>query len=385
MIFNVFQRDAKKRSLYTQRGYKPYARRKGFLGLGGELVDHVSDKAARFETNLGLLSRAQQAEAMEMIDSERARFTESGLRDMRSEFAIANMQRVGQMRTEAAEEIANMPAGRRPTSTAEAQRNYNRRIEGFRRAKAKLRQASRQAGEVGTAVQYQGTGFEMLDPSVDRFYDMFDDAVAARKEEYAQMYSGKSYDEIKHTGYRHMNMHTPGGGGGFFGGRNMFASFFSGSGGEFNQEFFDEVMAENVGTRDIDALVLGDIINQGLYDLAFLDTAGYEEIGTDQTMEMLRENFATVYSTATESINTIAKEEDEARTRMAQTMEIEARKTQAKGKAQTERSIGQQISDISKAERSAKKQRDAQISALTDTPTGKRRVKGVDFTEDRPA
>ena len=151
MIFNVFQRDAEKRSLYTQRGYKPYVKTAGLFGMKSYGVDPISDKAARFETNLGLLSRAQQAEAMEMIDSERARFTESGLRDMRSEFAIANMQRVGQMRTEAAEEIANMPVGRRPTSTAEAQRNYNRRIEGFRRAKAKLRQASRQASEVGTA------------------------------------------------------------------------------------------------------------------------------------------------------------------------------------------------------------------------------------------
>ena len=92
-----------------------------------------------------------------------------------------------------------------------------------------------------------------------------------------------------------------------------------------------------------------------------------------------------MYSQATESINTIAKEEDEGRARMAKAMEVEARKTQAKGKAQTERSIGQQISDITKAERSAKKQRDAQISALTDTSTGKRRVRGVDFTEDRPA
>ena len=131
-----------------------------------------------------------------------------------------------------------------------------------------------------------------------------------------------------------MNMATPSGGGGFFGGIRMLQEIFSGGG--FNQERYDEIMAENVGTKDIDALVLGDIINQGLYDLAFLDTAGYEEIGTDQTMDMLRENFATVYSQATESINTIAKQEDESRTRMAKAMEIEARKTQAKGKAQTE-------------------------------------------------
>ena len=383
MIFNVFQRDAEKRSLYTQRGYKPYVKTAGLFGMKSYGVDPISDKAARFETNLGLLSRAQQAEAMKMIDDERARFTESGLRDMRSEFAIANMQRVGEMRTEAAEEIANMAVNRRPTSTAEAQRNYNRRIEGFRRAKAKLRQASRQAGEVGTAVQYRGTGFEMLDPSVDRFYDMFDDAVAARKDEYAQMYSGKSYDEIKHGGYRHMNMSTPTAGGGIFG--NLFKHVFSGSNGAFNKEAYDEMMAENVGTKDIDALVLGDIINQGLYDLAFLDTAGYEEIGTDQTMDMLRENFATVYSKGVEQINTIAKEEDEGRARMAQAMEVEARKTQAKGKAQAERSIGKQIDDITKAERAAKKRRDAQISSLTDTPTGKRRVGGVDFTEDRPS
>ena len=136
----------------------------GLFGMKSYGVDPISDKAARFETNLGLLSRAQQAEAMEMIDSERARFTESGLRDMRSEFAIANMQRVGQMRTEAAEEIANMPVGRRPTSTAEAQRNYNRRIEGFRRAKAKLRQASRQASEVGTACAVQGHGLRDARP-----------------------------------------------------------------------------------------------------------------------------------------------------------------------------------------------------------------------------
>jgi len=424
MIFNVFRRDAQSReqgfmgqsNRKTKKGFNPYKKKAGAFGSKSYLVDESSEKFNRLEEGFHGYSAMQMDATDAFLTKKQGEWQASGMRDAREGYAKAQMERAISKRQDASDDLAGMQAQARPSSTAEAQASFNNRVQGFRRARNKLKEARDSVSNVGgPQITYNETGYEALNPELDKFYADFDQQVSERRAEYVSQYGGSSYDDLMNEGYSSgagarygedflkrqqeitaQLMEEAGasaGGGGFQGfqsGGGFFEQLkFRGQAAQMAMEEFgmtQEDMA--VGKQDIDALVLGDMLDMEMYDLAFMDTSPEvdgQKFSIDDTMADLRSGLGKLYMSAAGGADDMAKLEDESRAEVARIAQQEGQKTAALTRQRSEESIANQMSDIQSSQRSAEKIRDKQMASLTDAgSTRSKRVRGVDFTEERP-
>lgn len=360
MIFNVFRRDMNMgQSLATKRGFKPYKKRAGLFGSKSYLVDELSGKANTYAEQVGLFSSERSGEASKFLDEERATWQDAFMRDIREDYAARAMEQSAELRGEAASALTGPT--RRPSSTSEANAAFNRRVEGFRRARQKLRASKAAAKTAGVSdIKVDKTGYKMLNPSIDKFYQEYDRQLNERRNAYAQEYGGSNFNDLEFEGYAGMGLNP----------------ILSGA---------------DIGKADVDALVMGDMLDMSLYDLAFLDTTpDFEEGGeefsfsVEETMGNIRESLGRLYQDSVTGLNQAATEEDRNREATALSIRNKTMVGKAKGQREIETSIDTQISDLNRAQRTAEQTKNKQMAALTDTGTSKKRVKGVDFKEERP-
>lgn len=427
MIFNVFRRGAQSReqgfmgqsNRKTKKGFNPYKKKAGVFGSKSYLVDETSDKFNKLTEGFHGYSGEQMDRSDAYLTEQQGKWQAAGMRDAREGFAKAQMERATSMRQDASEDLAGMQRQSRPTSTAEAQAGFNNRVQGFRRARNKLKSAQESAGRIGgPEITYSGTGYEALNPDLDKFYADFDQQIAERRADYVSQYGGSSYDDLMNEGYssgagarygedfltrqqeitREL-MEAAGAsqseGGGFQGfGRGMGGGFMENL--NYRNQAADIAMEEfgftredmAVGKQDIDALVLGDMLDMEMYDLAFMDTSPEidgQKFSIDDTMADMRQGLGKLYMSTAGGADDMAALEDSSRAEVARVAQLEGQKTAALTRQRSEESIADQMSDIQASQRSAEKVRDKQMASLTDAGSMRsKRVKGVDFTEERP-
>ena len=156
----------------------------------------------------------------------------------------------------------------------------------------------------------------MMDTSMDKFYQDFDDMINKRRAEYTEQYGIGDYADLEE---------------GYF--------------GEGTYEGNFGIQLSNPGQLGIDTLVLGDILGQSSDDLTFLATGGMDNFDIKEILESTRENYAQLGQATAQGINEAAMAEDEGRRKTAEAMKREALKGQAKMGAATEESIVQQMRD----------------------------------------
>ncbi len=406
-----------------EKGYQPHVRKRGLFGSKSYFHDPITPRLNDMSERLREGSVDMGGRAMEFMDAEQATWLEANTRDIQEAYVAKKVAEAKDNRVEAMEDVEGMGRGKRVRNTAEARRNFDRRIQGFRRARKKLRMAEEAGASLGSQVKYNQTGYEMLDPSADKFYDEFDKMLAERRDAYAQKYSGVNYDELGEgfsniDGVKGANevdiqrfIKDNGGEGIDFdegiAGYRLYTNLREKFGPDYNVgavnsntmavvDFFGqregmfeeyEALGSRAGSKDIDAMVLQDLIGTSAADSAFLETSGIEELDgyMEMTLNTVRDGFAQTFSSAYEGANTRAEMEDSNRMEYANTVERETNATIATGRKRNEESIANQISDIRDAERIAKRTLDAQTSALTDAGTPrKKKVKGVDMQDGRP-
>lgn len=375
MIFNIFQGEADKESLKTKKGFKPYVKKAGLFGSKSYLVDELSGKANALERAYMDMSSEQQDTAIKYMDEQMATWKDAVMVDTRDEFVQRRLSESKAAREGSIDTINQATSyGKRPSSTSEARQLYSKRIEGFKRARAKLRQAGQATGDLSTKISYNETGYEMLDPDMDKFYAEFDAAIEGRKQEYAEIYGFDDYSDLA-AGYSGMWKDKT----------EQELSAMDDDQLAAWEEAKAKQDAYGIGQQDIDALILGDIMGMSLYDLAFLETADVD-FSVGESMGQIRENFGDLYKKTIEGSNQAAAFENENRMKLAKKMEAEKRKTIAQLQENQAESIAEQQSSIRDAERSAKKSLDKQMESLTDMgPARRKKVKGLDFNEGRPS
>lgn len=359
--YDIFKRGAGEGGgFFFNQGWKPYVKRVGLFGSKGSYRDETSEKLNRFQVNQNnLKNRVQDASSAAFVESQR-KWTAGTFQDARQEYVEQAAESVVRLRSESAEALNEAVGSTRPVaSTSEAAAAYNRRREGFAQARRNLREAQARAESgKGSNISYRKVGIEMMDTSMDKFYQDFDNMIDKRRQEYATKYGVDSYSDLD-EGY--------------------FSSLDDLQGGGFIDVQF------GIGQLGIDTLVLGDILGQSSSDLTFLASGGMDNFDIREILESTRENYAQLGQQTAEGINEAAMAEDEGRRRTAEAMRNEALKGQAKIGAATEESIAQQMKDLSAAERASEEKFQQQTDALTGgAKSRKKRVRGVSFTDTRP-
>tara|TARA_B110000444_G_scaffold210274_1_gene205555 strand:+ start:10158 stop:11537 length:1380 start_codon:yes stop_codon:yes gene_type:complete len=416
------------------KGFAPYIKKAGIFGSKSYLRDEVTDKVNRLSENLGMHQSNLGGRALEFMDEQQSTWLDDNTRDVREAFVATKLKASNSLREEASEDLVNMPKRNRVRNTSEARKNFDRRIQGFRSARNKLKAAKEESKRLGTDVQFNETGFEMLDSNIDQFYDQFDAQVTERRAAYTEMYGfGRDYDELG-AGFSNIDSIARSGTAeslefmelhgltAFSPDDSLIRESMNQSLGNvtelndtqrsqaisqygYTSDQLDNFMNWNrvaedetlnaqynsifsaAGQSDIDALVLRDITGSSASDFAFLSTTGMPELDgyMDSVFNTVRDGFAATFSGAYDGANSRAEWEDAARTTFAETWEKETRKTQAIGQKLNAESIADQISNIRDAERIAESTLDAQTSALTNVPgSSKKKVRGVDIQAGRP-
>lgn len=357
--YDIFKRGAGEGGgfVYNQ-GWKPYVKRVGLFGSKGSYRDDTSHRLNRFQVNQNnLKNRVQDASSAAFVESQR-KWTAGTFQDARQEYVEQAAESVVRLRSESAEALNEAVGSTRPVaSTSEAAAAYNRRREGFAQARRNLREAQARAESgKGSNISYRKVGIEMMDTSMDKFYQDFDDMINKRRAEYTEQYGIGDYADLEE---------------GYF--------------GEGTYEGNFGIQLSNPGQLGIDTLVLGDILGQSSDDLTFLATGGMDNFDIREILESTRENYAQLGQQTAKGINEAAMAEDEGRRKTAEAMRNEALKGQAKLGAATEESIAQQMKDLSAAERASEEKFQQQTDALTGgAKSRKKRVRGVSFTDTRP-
>lgn len=376
-----------------EKGEAPHVRKRGFLGTKSYYYDPVTPKLNKASEGLREGATRMGGEAMQFMDEEQGKWLEANTRDIREAFVADKLKASKDSRVEAMEDLGNLEGSGRVSNTAEARKNFDRRIQGFRRARKKLTIAKEQGKALGSNVQFDATGYEMLDPSIDKFYDEFDSMIEERRNAYAQKYSNVDYADLN-QGFSNIEGVAGANDAALEAYMQEFSPLLDGTDPseveeadmiEYLRGYAD--IANRAGTQDIDAMVLQDLIGTNASESAFLETSGIAELDgfMATTLETVREGYAKTFSGAYEGANTRAEMEDQNRLEYANTVERETNATLQMGRKRNEESIANQISDIRDAERIAQKTLDAQTSALTDVPgSSKKKVKGVDMQEGRP-
>lgn len=375
-----------------EKGEAPHVRKRGFLGTKSYYYDPITPRLNKASEGLREGASRMGGKAMQFMDEEQGKWLEANTRDIREAFVASKLKASKENRLEAVEDLSNLKGSGRVSNTSEARKNFDRRIQGFRQARKKLNIAREQGKALGSNVQFDATGYEMLDPSIDKFYDEFDSMIEERRNAYAQKYSNMDYADLN-QGFSNIE--------GMAGSNDADLEAYMEEFGPITQlnsfQMSDEDMAEylrgysdianRAGSKDIDAMVLQDLIGTDAAESAFLETSGIEELGDFMatTLQTVREGYAKTFSGAYAGANTRAEMEDRNRLEYANTIERETNATLQMGRKRNEESIAKQIADIRDAERIAQQTLDAQTAALTDVPgSSKKKVKGVDMQEGRP-
>lgn len=375
-----------------QKGEAPGVRKSGLFGSKSYYHDPITPRLNRASEGMKEGSVRMGGKAMEFMDAEQGKWLDANTRDVREAFVASKLKASKENRLEAVEDLSELEGSGRVSNTAEARKKFDRRIQGFRQARKKLNIAREQGKALGSDVRFDATGYEMLDPGVDKFYDEFDSMIEERRNAYAQKYSGRDYADLN-VGFSNIDGVT----GAYeeelnayieeFGPKDLYEqmSMSNQEMGEYLKGYAE--IANLAGTKDIDAMVLQDLLGNDAADFAFLETSGISELDDymASTLNTVREGYAATFQGAYEGANARAEMEDQNRLEYANTVERETNATLQMGRKTNEESIAKQIADIRDAERIAQQTLDAQTAALTDVPgSSKKKVKGVDMQTGRP-
>jgi hypothetical protein len=415
-----------------QKGFAPFVKKAGFLGTKSYLNDPITPRMNTITEKMGMHASKLGGKAMEFMDAEQRKWTDANMEDVRAAFVTDAVENSDLLRGEAIKELGKMGKSDRVSSTAEAKANFDRRIQGFRRARNKLKESAEAGKRLGSDVNFNTTGAELLDPDIDKFYDLFDAKVAERRNAYAEQYgNGSSYEQLgmgysnmegsvdpnadskleflRERGYegdmpssllyglqaaaaqgydltnevqrnRYLNENPE-----YRESRQAFLDLNDAIGGQAGFDEY-EALGNRAGRDDIDALVLNDIIGGGSDLYAFMDSTGMKDLNNfnEEMMSRVRDGFAQTFSGAYEGANERSGMENQNRTDLANTMEREARATQQIGRKKREESIAEQVSSIRDSERIAESTLKKQQASLTEVGTRKKKVRGVDLADGRP-
>lgn len=359
--FNIFRTGMRSHDRSTWKsGFEPYKKRAGLFGSKSYLVDETSGKFNRFTENMNTMRNEQMDTADKFRVEQQRTWNANNLRDARQYMVGEAFKESLDARAEGSEALsAALSTRRRVASTSEAAAAFNQRLEGFTASRKKLREAQSSLRRArGSDVQFEETGYELLDPGIDQFYEQFDRKLAERRDAYTAEHYGQfgSYDEIQFEDHERPLM------------------------GLVSGDWMTET-----AKQQIDTMVLSDILGQSSYDVYFLGTGGVKDFDIAEVIADTRENFAQLGATSVEQANQMAMAEDESRSKFANIMKRERLKSQAMAEAEGSESIAGQLDEINKAEAAARAKYEEQTAALTEGGySRKRRVKGVSFTDTRP-
>ena len=425
--------------------------------LQDDITPRANDMKAKYNTMQNKQKAAAEKQFYEQVASFNSSsirdIREQSVTD-KTEAAFANREKAVDL--SAAEVSYRRPRSSAEARTSYNQRvdGFNRARRELKKA------GSNAASAFGTDVTFNLTGYERLDASIDTFYQQFDDEMKERRDSYAQDYGFDSYDDITVKGYYNMSDQAGSYWSGPYGNtESMMSADINGQSTQVNKELFNNFMQENswgdyadkaedefgttynvdavrsdtmewnpltgrnewtysggdydsmehgdafqeylagkqgAGQADINALIMGDILGDNAYDVAYLDsvkvnndsstitaagTSGYMQ----EAISNIRRGLGSLWETSRKGINDAADFEDKSRAELAAEMEDQARFRQKVVADKTQESISGQISDLNSAQRTAKQKLAEQEAALTaGLSSSARKVRDVTFDAGRP-
>jgi len=302
-------------------------------------------------------------------------FANPNFRDIREERDVAGIRQAEKFSEKA---VANLQKSKL-TAPALSEGSYIKKTMERRQALQQSKRALEKANEfysnIGSTFRFDETGYTRLDPSADKFYTEFDEAVERRKQEYAEMYGAESFDDLG----------------------DSYAQFGS---DRWNQ------MGE-VGQRDIMDMVMSDITGMSYEDLVELnayhvaaeghynedsrnrldmrvryDTSRLEDYTSEQ-LEGLREFYASSGAQGIKAANKLAAAEDESRRESAIASQRATIASQQKRKKTASEELSKSSEEIQLQLRELDEDFMKNIGSFRSAPK-KRKVPKVSFTEGRP-
>ena len=420
---DIFAYKANTRAIQETTGRMGYFKRKKAFGVtyGGNVIDQISGKVDRHSELMQKKGESWGAMGKAQVETAVASFQEFGLRDMKQGFAVEKMKERNALRADAIDITDSISAPHSSVqNVAQARNNLDARVQGFLSAKRKLT-AANEGGMTGAKMEFNDTGYELLNPEMDQFYAEFDADVARAQQDYAELYGHNSFDEvISGFGMFSEITHQVNSQGRTAEQEAEFQAMnpdgmvnpWTGQIEEYDADVYDQTRTErptgDVGQQDIMNMIMSDMTGISYGDLTWMSTAemGHgnknDKIrsGSDFTMEegnrlsmnvgedsiaAMREAFSKIFFSSAASADAAAAMEDSFRVEAAKKAKESTLLGQRRMKDMGNESTAQAITDINSGIRSAEQEYEETKSSLLQSGLrGKRRVKDVSFKATRP-
>lgn len=191
---SIYLNDPTKRSIRRRTGRTGYFD-SDWHGFSGDVVDTITGKMQNFSTVMEEKGETWAGMSRAKLNESVSKFRDFGLENMRDGYIAKRMNEAQHMREEALEDGFGGMVNR-VTNLGQAQANRDRRIQGYFKAKSKLKQAQDLGGEQQSAYKFNKTEHDMLNPNIDDYYNDFDRMIDERKQAYAQAYGVDSFDDF---------------------------------------------------------------------------------------------------------------------------------------------------------------------------------------------
>lgn len=416
---DIFSYKANTRRIQEKTGRLGYVKKKKVLGVtvGGKVIDQISGKVDRHSELMQKKGEVWGSMAKAEVETAVASFQEFGLRDMKEGYAVDKMKERNALRADAIDITDSISAPHSSVqNVAQAKNNLDARVQGFLSAKRKLT-AANEGGMTGAKMEFNDTGYELLNPEMDQFYAEFDADVARAQQDYAELYGHNSFDDVI-SGFgmfseithqvnsqgrtaeqeaAYQDMYPDG-----------MVNPLTGQIDEYDADVYDQTRTErptgDVGQQDIMNMIMSDMTGISYGDLTWMSTAemGYDKFrsGSNWTMEegnnlaqnvgeesieAMREAFSKIFFSSAASADAAAKMEDRFRVESARKAKESTLLGQRRMKDMGDESTAAAMTDINSGIRSAEQEyEDTKSNLLQSGLRGKRKVKDVSFKATRP-
>lgn len=410
----IYSNDPTKREIRRRTGRTGYFDA-DWHGFDGDVVDTITGKIDNFTALMEKKTDTWATMSKAQLNERVTKFQDFGLENMREGYIAKRMNEANLMRESAVEEGFVGAPNSRVTNLGQAQANRDRRIQGYLRAKQKLKQAEELGGEQQASYRYNLTGHELLNPVIDDYYNDFDSMIEERKQAYAKAYGRESFDDFEE-------------GFGMFGTKMEMQSVGQGDWTDqlgravriqddwnpeyaeqlgYTQTYVDEEVEvadySAVGQQDVMNMILSDMIGMSYDDLTYASTAelGFTReirqgflVGMDtdlvtnmgeEGIEGLREVFGNYFFMAAEGADRASQEEDAFRIASAKKAEADFAKSQRMLSDKKKESTAEAMTEINSSIRAAEQEYEQSKSQLLGGGTPRqRKAQAVTFKDARP-
>ena len=347
----IFGNTAQMRELQT---------RSGDLHLSNPWAEEFTE---RLQSRMRQFGEASQTKTMEL----EGEFKDFGLKESGSELREARLKEAGLESQKALTNIERAKGrGGKISSLSQLVQSREQKRQRLQQAKQSLERAQEFYKATGSQFQYKETGYNVETPEAATYEQMFDDAVAERRQEYAEMYGYDRFEDA-FEGYGMLNYDT-------------------------NQD--GSVAYRGVGQRDIMDMVMSDITGMSYEDLARLNTVHVQDRGnvathgdlssyTPDQMEVLRDFFVTSNVGAFEAAASRAEAEDKFRQESVAAAKQQALSGARALEKKSGEKLGSSLEDVQLQLRELDDDFMKKVGSFKSSAR-RRKVKSVSFDKGRP-